>query len=207
MKELFWRMKLDVIISAICCIAFGIVLLLWPTEVTTMTCKVIGAVIAVLGVARVASYAISSREKHGINLPLGMVLFLVGVWIFLKPQSIQSLLLIGIGVVLFVHGFEDLKYAFETKRGGYASWWVILILAVLGMGLGIACIVDCFGVISVTLTFVGIVLIYDGITDIWIAFQVIRAAKAVKKQMEEFREEEEAEVVETEIVTEEREMH
>lgn len=214
MKELFQRIKMDAIISALCCIAFGIVLLLWPAEVTNLTCQVIGCVIAFLGLARTVSYLLHSQEKHGINLPLGLVLFFVGVWIFLKPQSIQSLLLIVIGVALAVHGLEDLKYALETKRGGYAYWWVILIFALLGMGLGVVCIVDCFGVISVTMTFVGVVLIYDGLTDLWIIFKVVQTAKAVKRGLDAVRavEAEDVEVVEAEVVeaeakaVEEREM-
>lgn len=206
MKELFQRIKLDVIISAICCIAFGIVLILWPIEVTTIACKMIAIVIAVLGLVRMISYFLNTEEKHGINLPLGLVLLFIGIWIFLKPNSIQSMLFIGIGVVLFVHGFEDFKYALETRRYGYEFYWVILLMSVLGMGLGIACIVDSFGVISVALVFVGVALIYDGITDIWIISRVTKSAKTMKRQMEEFRAvETDAEVI-TEDATEESEM-
>lgn len=203
MKELFQRIKLDVIISAVCCILFGIVLLIWPVQVTTVTCKAIGGAIAFLGILKIISYIMNTKEKNGVNLPLGMVLFFVGAWIFLKPGSIQSLLLIGIGVVLFVHGFEDLKYAIETKRNGFQNWWVIFLFAVFGMGLGAACIVDCFGMISVTMTFVGIVLIYDGITDLWIIAQVVKTAKEIKEEVEIFQDSD-IEVVDAEIVTKEK---
>ncbi len=110
--------------------------------------------------------------------------------------------MIGIGVVLFVHGFEDLKYAVQTKRSGFENWWVIFLFAVVGMGLGAACIVDCFGVISVTTTFVGIVLIYDGITDLWIVAKVVNVTKEIKKELETFKDSD-IEIVEAEIVTEE----
>ena len=206
MKELFQRIKLDVIIGAVCCIAFGIVLILWPTEVTTIACKMIAAVIAVLGLVTLISYLLNTKEKHRINLPHGLVLLFIGIWIFLKPNSIQSMLLIGIGDVLFVHSFEDLKYALETRRYGYEFYWVILLMSVVGMGLGIACIVDSFGVISVALAFVGLALIYDGITDIWIVSRIAKTAKSVKQQVDEFHVvETEAEVI-TEDVTEESEM-
>ena len=106
-------------------------------------------------------------------------------------------------MVLFVHGFEDLKYAIETKRNGFQNWWVIFLFAVFGMGLGAACIVDCFGMISVTMTFVGIVLIYDGITDLWIIAQVIKTAKEIKEEVEIFQDSD-IEVVDAEIVTKEK---
>ena len=79
-------------------------------------------------------------------------------------------------------------------------------MSVVGMGLGIACIVDSFGVISVALAFVGLALIYDGITDIWIVSRIAKTAKSVKQQVDEFHVvETEAEVI-TEDVTEESEM-
>lgn len=182
MREFFERIKMDVIISALVCIAFGVVLILWPVKVTTVICKAIGAVIALLGVIRVVSYIMNTKEKHGMNLPLGLVLAIVGVWIFLRPESIESLMLIGIGVVLFVHGFEDFKYALETKRGGYDTWWLILLMAMLCMAFGIICVVDSFGVISVALTMVGIALIYDGISDLWIVSRVNKTAKKILAQ-------------------------
>ena len=194
MKKFFERVKMDAIISALLCLAFGVVLILWPVKVTIAACKLIGAVIAVLGVVRVISYFMNTKENHGINLPLGLVLTLVGVFIFLRPASIENLLLIGIGVVLFVHGFEDFKYALETKRGSYDNWWVILLLGLLGMALGILCIIDCFGVITVALTVVGVALIYDGLSDLWIISRVNKTAKSILAQ---------AKAVDSEILEEE----
>ena len=204
MKEIIERLKIDVIVTAVVCIVLGVVLILWPVEVTTVVCKSIGAVIAFLGAVRIIGYFLHRERKHSLHL-LGLVLLLVGIWIFLKPHSIQSILFIGIGAVLFVHGLEDFKYALEAKRNGYASWAILIFMSILGMAFGIICIVDCFGMISITLTFMGMILIYDGITDLWIISRVISAAKAVGRKLEEVQEE--AEAVETEAVIEESELY
>ncbi len=204
MKELLERLKIDVIISAFVCIGLGIVLILWPIEVTTVVCKTIGALIAFLGAVKILGYVFHREEKHSFHLLLGLVLLLVGIWIFLKPHSIQSILFIGIGAVLFVHGLEDFKYALEAKRNGYESWAILILMSLFSMIFGIVCIVDCFGVISITLSFVGAILIYDGITDLWIVSRVVRAAKAVGKKIEEMQQE--AEAVESEGVIEESEL-
>ncbi len=205
MKEMMKRLKLDVMISAVVCIGLGVVLILWPIEVTTVVCRTIGAIIAFLGAVRVAGYVLHREEKHSFHLLLGLVLLLVGIWIFLKPHSIQSILFIGIGAVLFVHGLEDFKFALEAKRNGYESWAILILMSLLGMVFGVICIIDCFGMISITLSFVGIVLIYDGITDFWIITRVSKAAKEVGKAMEEMQQEEDA--VETEAVIEESELY
>lgn len=183
MREFFKRIKMDVIFGAIICIILGIVLILYPTEVTTIACQVIGAVIAVLGIVRVISYIMSDR-RQGVQLALGLILFLVGAWILIKPNSIQNLILIGIGVALFVHGIEDFGYALEAKRGGYDSWAILILMAIISMVFGVLCIVDCFGMIELAMTFVGIALIYDGISDIWIVSRVTKTAKAIKQEMD-----------------------
>lgn len=180
MKEFCNRIKMDVIISASVCIMAGIVLLLWPIEVTTAACKAIGAVIGVLGLIRIIGYAMNREERNGLNLALGMMLFIVGIWIFLRPQSIQSMLLIGIGVLLFVHGFEDLGYAVEAKRGGYESFWILFLMAIADMALGVVCIADCFGVISIVLAFVGAALIYDGIAALFIISRVVKVGEGIR---------------------------
>ncbi|MCI9377327.1 MAG: DUF308 domain-containing protein [Eubacterium sp.] len=186
MKDLLKRIKLDAIVSAAACITFGIVLILWPVQVTTIACQSIAVIIAILGAVRVISYIMESEAKHRLNLPLGLVLFVIGIWIFLKPASIQNMLLIGIGVVLFVHGLQAMRYAFYAKSNGYLQWWQLLMMALLGMGLGIACIVDCFGIISMTLTLVGVALVYDGVTLLWVISRVQKAARRVKREVQEW---------------------
>lgn len=196
MRDFLKRIKMDAIISAAACITFGVVLILWPVRFTTIVCQTIAVIIAVLGAVRVISYVMHTEEKNRLDLPLGLILFMIGIWIFLKPGSIQSLLLIGIGVVLFVHGLESLRYALEAKRSGYAPWWSLLLMALLGMGLGAACVFDCFGMISMTLTLVGIALIYDGISLLWVISRAQKTARAVKRGMEEL------EAIETEATEE-----
>lgn len=197
MKDLFRRMKLDAVMGAIGCIAFGVVLLIWPEQVTSATCQAIGCIIAFLGAVRAAGYLMSRRERNGLDLPLGLMLFFVGAWIALRPRSVASLLMIVIGVLLFVHGLEDLKYALETRRAGYASWRIMLVFGILCMSLGAVCIIDCFGAISVAMTFVGAMLIFDGLTDLWIIFVVVQAAKAWKREAGAAQAQEtEAEIVE-----------
>ena len=186
MRDLMKRMKIDAIVSAAACITFGVVLILWPVRVTTIACQAIAVVIALLGAVRVISYIMESETKHRLNLPLGLVLFVIGIWIFLKPGSIQSMLLIGIGVVLFVHGLQAFRYALEAKRGGYLRWRSLLIMALIGMGLGAACIVDCFGIISITLTLVGVALLYDGISLLWVISRVQKTAASVKRGLQEW---------------------
>lgn len=183
MKETFKRIKADIILSALMCVALGVVLLIWPAETIDIFCKILAVGLIILGVVDIVSY-FTNRSIHPFAGILGLIVTLVGVWIFIRPESIVSLVPIVIGVILCVHGIQDLNLAFETKRNGYGKWWSMLIIAAISLGFGVLCIVKAFGMVTLTLQIIGIALIYDGLSDLWIAVKAIRVAKALKQEAE-----------------------
>ena len=117
MKDFFKRVKADAIMSAVLCIALGVVLIVWPGETINIVCKVLAAGLIILGGVELFSY-ITNRNGYMFTGILGLIVLIVGVWIFLKPSSIVSLVPIVIGVILAVHGVQDVKMALESKNGG-----------------------------------------------------------------------------------------
>lgn len=183
MKDRIKKVKIDMILSALLCTAMGVILLIWPDKTIDMFCKVLAAGLMLIGIVNISSYFLNKRI-HPFGGVLGAIVLLVGVWIFGHPGSIISLIPIVIGVMLCVHGIQDVKLAFETKSNRYEKWWSVLLLAIISMVLGVLCIVHAFGMVALALQFIGAALIYDGITDLWIASQAIRSARALRRQEE-----------------------
>lgn len=183
MMDTMKRIKADMFLSALVCVALGVVLLIWPAETIDIFCKVLAAGLIIIGVVNIVSYFIN-RNLHPFGAVLGPIVVLVGVWIFARPESIVSLVPIVIGVMLCVHGVQDTKLAFETKANGYEKWWSMLLIALISLTFGILCIVNAFGIVTLALQFIGVALIYDGLTDIWVASRAIRAARTKQKEEE-----------------------
>lgn len=183
MKAMIKKIKIDMILSALLCTAMGVVLLVWPDKTIDVFCKVLAAGLMLIGIVNISSYFLN-KLFHPFSGVLGAIVLLVGVWIYGHPGSIVSLIPIVIGVMLCVHGIWDVRLAFETKSNRYEKWWSVLILAIVSMVLGVLCIVHAFGLVTLALQFIGVALIYDGITDLWIASQAIRSARARKRQEE-----------------------
>lgn len=181
MRDAMKRMKVDVILSAALCTALGVVLLVWPAQTIDIFCKVLAVGLIILGVVDIVSYFMN-RSIHPFAGVLGLMVLLVGAWVFFKPESIVSIIPIVIGVILLVHGIQDFKLAFETKENGYDKWWSMFIIAAISIILGAVCIVNAFGVVKLALQFIGVALIYDGISDLWIASRAIRAARDMKRE-------------------------
>ena len=145
-------------------------------DVMSMICGLM-----VIGVMNLINY-FANRSTHPFAGILGVIVLIVGVWVFVKPESIVSIVPIVIGVILCVHGIQDIKLALETKENGYGKWWSMLIIAAISLVFGVVCIINAFGVVTVALQIIGVGLIYDGISDLWVASRAIRAAKAMKQE-------------------------
>ena len=181
MKDFFKRVKADAIMSAVLCIALGVVLIVWPGETINIVCKVLAAGLIILGGVELFSY-ITNRNGYMFTGILGLIVLIVGVWIFLKPSSIVSLVPIVIGVILAVHGVQDVKMALESKNGGYDRWWIMLIIAIISIAFGVLCIVNAFGMVNLAMQFVGAALFYDGISDLGVVTKTVRTVKDMEQE-------------------------
>lgn len=182
MKEFFKSIRLAVYLSSVITIASGIMLVVWPMEVTGLICRIFGVLLVVMGAVQLFGYFMESTGM--LSVAGGLLFVLLGVWIFTHPGSVAQLVPIGIGVVMIMHSLKDFQMAGEVKRSGNGRWQVLFLLALLNCALGVICVCDSFGVLSVAVRVLGIALIYDGISDIVIVYHTARAIKHAAAQLE-----------------------
>lgn len=200
MRETLKKIKADVILSAVLCFALGVVLLVWSTETINIICRALAVGLMIIGVVNIISY-FRDKSMHMFSGVLGLIVLLIGAWLFMRPESVVSLIPIVIGVILAVHGIQDILLAIETKNNSYEKWWSILLMGIISLALGVFCVVYAFGLVSFALKFIGIALIYDGLSDLWIVSRASKSAKQKKLEEEAL----EAEYKEVEDVKEEAE--
>lgn len=175
MKEFFKSIRLAVYLSSLLTIASGIMLIVWPMEVTGLICRIFGVLLIVMGAVQLFSYFMESAGM--LSMAGGLLFLLLGVWIFTHPGSVAKLVPICIGVVMVVHSLKDFQMASETKRTGNGRWQMLFLLALLNCALGVVCICDSFGVLSVAVRVLGIALVYDGVSDMIIVYLTVKAVK------------------------------
>ena len=107
----------------------------------------------------------------------GVIILAVGIRFLVQPAVIVSLIPIVLGVVLLFHGLRAIKETIEAKKFGYDAWGADLILAIISLICGFICVFDAFGVMEKATIVVGIILIYNGVSNIWISCSATRAAK------------------------------
>lgn len=178
MKEKIKDLRLNITVSGILSIIIGILLLIYPAQSLSTIGKAIGAIIVLAGVFVI----ISQLFENGFNamgMVVGGVLAVIGIWIFMAPGAIVSIIPIAIGVLLVVHGLQDLGLAMEATKLHAPRPWLSFIIAIVNIFLGVICIADAFHMVTLATRIIGLMLMYDGITDVFTVHKVRKATKIV----------------------------
>ena len=176
MFEKLKEINLNVTIGAVISVVIGIMLLVSPAAIITIIAKVIAAVIIFSGVVFLVS-ALTDSTKSALGITVAVLVAIIGIWMFVHPELIASLIPIAMGVLLVVHGVQDFSLAFDTKGNKGDKWWLGLLAGILNILLGIVCVGNAFGIVKIAVQLIGIMLIYDGLSDMLIVHKANKAAK------------------------------
>ena len=89
------------------------------------------------------------------------------------------------GAILVFHGFLDLQGAIALISYKARRWWLDILLGLGTLALGAAILANPFGSFSALVTIIGLALVYDGFTDLWLILRLTFASRAHRKALEE----------------------
>ena len=152
----------DIFIS-LCLFIVGMSLLLWAEKVTNTVSQILGATMIIYGLYIAFNYY-RSKDKKSADVILAIILIVCGIILVVKPSIVTELISIVIGAYVILASIVRLRFVLEVKENtnyklGYG-------LSILGIILGILCIVGKLLIPNIVLQFVGIILIIYGITNI-----------------------------------------
>ena len=186
MEGLLKKIKANMLVSSLLCVLLGLVLVLRPGLSVRIVCTAVGIVLILSGVTRIIDWfcARDGSMYAQMNLIFGIVLVVVGVWIVVKPDKVLAIIPIIVGIVIGMHGLNNLKQAIELWRDKYDKWWVAFILGALTVGFGVLLICRPFAAIDTVVMLIGFFMIYDGLSNIWIVTRIYKNAKMFKQEMD-----------------------
>ena len=181
MKDFFKAIKADYLLSSILCIALGIIFIILRGGVIELLGSVLAIAMIVIGAVYLGSFFLNFLT-NGFSVLLGVLILAVGIWFLIQPSVIVSLIPIVIGVLLLFHGMRALKEILDAKKFGYSAWGTGFVLAVISIICGLICVFDAFGVMEKAVIVVGIILIFNGVSNIWIAVSATHAARDYERR-------------------------
>ena len=168
-KQWIKDMKKQFTLTAIFSILLGLVLVIWPDATKMAVSYLIGAALVVLGVIQVVRYFVYEvrLDLFRYDFVSGLILLGVGVFLLMRPEIIVGFLPVLLGMAIVIDGAVKIQQSMDLLRVGYRHWWLVLLLAVLALAAGVVLLVNPFEAASTLVLMIGIVLIYDGVTDLW----------------------------------------
>ena len=186
MESLLKKVKANTILSSLLCAALGLVLVIWPDISMQIVCIAIGAVLILCGVIRLFGFFLNhdgSVYTQG-NLVMGIVLVVVGIWIVATPGKVLAIIPIIVGILIVIHGVNNIQQTITLCRGKYSMWWLALIMAILTIGFGVLLITRPFAALDTVVMLIGIFLIYDGLSNVWIVSRIAKTVKMARQEAE-----------------------
>ena len=155
------------IISSVFYILLGLCLILIPTQTVDVICKVVfGLILIGVGIYHIYIYIRGKATATIMDLLSGVVVFVLGVFLFMTPSIVIKLLPWMLSAFVLVDSLWKFKGAFLLKKGGHGAWSVLLIGSLIFIALGIVMLFGRFPKIMTLLIFSGWVLVCDGAADI-----------------------------------------
>ena len=161
LRDKMRTVKLHITVSAVLTVLLGIVLVVWPGETVETFARLFGFMILLVGVVLL----ISSLAGFRLGLIGALILIAVGIWSLANPRALSSILPVAAGVLLITHGVQDLVMLPALKKVEAAKYGVTILFALVSIVFGVICIARAFGIMKVMMVVIGLMLIYDGISD------------------------------------------
>lgn len=184
--NIFKKLKLSTIMDAILCCVAGLILILWPGATMTFLCKALSIILICAGIVLLITFFTAGDKSFfmSANFLLGLVVTIIGVWIFMRPEIFIALIPAIAGIMIIVGGVINLTQTVSLISASYRNWWVALILAVITILLGIFLIFYPLDAVGIAVRIVGVIMLYNGISNMWVVSRVSKFVKDVKQDAE-----------------------
>ena len=140
----------NLIVAAVVSILIGIAFIVKPYEVSQYCGYGVGGIIGVVGIVYIILYFCHKpvSGEYRSEFAIGLLAILAGAYVALsglisEGGGVGYVLAIRIlGILIVADGMMKLQYSVDIGRMKFKAWWVVLIFAVIGIGIGVLTVTD-----------------------------------------------------------------
>ena len=188
------NIKREIIFADIAIIVLGLLMTVFPASSAAIIFRAIGILLSAWGILKLITYFASSNTAvfSSFALVQGSALLGFGVFFIVRPEALEGVLTLVLGVVLLISGVLKLQYAVDFLRLKGELWWVPFAGALVTIGLGALVFFNPFSATKWLMLFIGISFMVNGVWDLLSVLLLSQESKAEKKEDE--KEENEKEI-------------
>jgi len=160
--------KLGNITAALLGCLLGLFLIADPDRSTAAIGTVAGIFLIVSGGLRIAGYFSKDlyRLAFQFDLPLGILLVLLGTVLLFRPENLLHFLCIAAGIYVTADGMFRLQTAVEAKRFGISHWWAIFAAAIVTGIFGIVLLINPASSVRMLTQLLGIAVLAESVMNL-----------------------------------------
>lgn len=173
------------VIASIAYIVLGVFMVIKSQAVANGINDVFGVIMLIYGVINIIVFFINKDADENLFLELatGVIAIGLGVFSLVAQDLMQQILFYAIGGVLLIDALVNIKRAVNLRYLGFPRWNIFLIAAIIGVLLGILCIVFYTVIPQSVVIFFGISLIYEGVSSLIILILDARVRKRISNDL------------------------
>ena len=173
------------VIASIAYIVLGVFMVIKSQAVANGINDVFGVIMLIYGVINVIVFFMNKDADDNLFLELATGVIAIGLGIFslVAQDLMQQILFYAIGGVLLIDALVNIKRAVNLRYIGFPRWNFFLIAAIIGVLLGILCIVFYTVIPQSVVVFFGVSLIYEGVSSLIILLIDARVRKRVSNDL------------------------
>lgn len=156
----------SLILSSLLYIVLGVVLLVMPELSLGFACLLIGGAVLIYGVVRLAAYLRGGPAADKLDLVLGVLLILLGLFLLIWIRFLLAFVPVVLGIYILIDSFGSLKRSLDMKALGFGRWWVSFLVAAALAICGLVMVLNPFGTIEGLVMFIGLGFLIDGVTTL-----------------------------------------
>ena len=118
------------------------------------------------GVYHIAIYAAEKEKATILDLFTGVIVTVLGIFLFFTPQIVIRILPYLLGAFVLVDSIWKIKGSYRLKKAERGRWKILLIGCLIFIALGISMLFYSFMSVTKMILFSGIILTADGAVDI-----------------------------------------
>lgn len=173
------------VIASIAYIVLGVFMVIKSQAVANGINDVFGVIMLIYGVINTIVFFMNKDADDNLFLELATGVIAIGLGIFslVAQDLMQQILFYAIGGVLLIDALVNIKRAVNLRYIGFPRWNLFLIAAIIGVILGILCIVFYTVIPQSVVVFFGVSLIYEGVSSLVILLIDARVRKRVSNDL------------------------
>lgn len=159
---------LSEVLMYLCILVLGICLAVWADKVTSFVSIALGILALVYAITRFVYYFKSKEKIMADNLDFitAIVIFVIGLVLIIKVNFLKELVSFIIGIYILLSSVLKLSESINLGKNLNTKLTGPTVLSLIGIFIGILCIIGKFILPDMIITYIGILLIIYSIISI-----------------------------------------